>query len=46
MNIRNLIITMIVISIVFWLLMFFDYRKAKKHQRSLFFERDDENKTK
>ena len=46
MNIRNLIITIIIISIVFWLLMFFDYRKAKKHQRSLFFERDDENKTK
>lgn len=44
MNVRNLIVTMIVISIVFWLLMLFDYRKAKKHQRSLFFKRDDKNK--
>ena len=44
MNIRNLIITIIIISIVFWLLMFFDYRKARKHQKSRFFERDDENK--
>ena len=43
MNIRNLIITMIIISIIFWLLMLFDYRKARKHQKSLFFERDDEN---
>ncbi len=46
MNIRNLIITMIIVSIVFWGLMLFDYRKARKHQRSLFFERDDKNKTK
>lgn len=43
MSIRNLIITMIIVSIVFWLLMLFDYRKARKHQKSLFFERDDEN---
>lgn len=46
MNIRNLIITMVIVSIIFWGLMLFDYRKARKHQRSLFFERDDKNKTK
>ena len=44
MNVRNLIITMVIISIVFWVLMFFDYRKARKHQKSLFFERDDKDK--
>ena len=44
MNIRNLIITTIIVSIVFWMLMLFDYRKAREHQRSLFFERDDKDK--
>lgn len=44
MNIKDLIITMVIVSIIFWLLMFFDYRKARKHKKSLFFERDDENK--
>lgn len=46
MNIRNLIITMVIVSIVFWVLMLFDYRKARKRQKSLFFEKDDKNKTK
>lgn len=46
MNVRNLIITMVIVSIIFWGLMFFDYRKARKHQKTLFFERDDKDKTK